>query len=55
MSGWSTTRAWPASTAVMIAEFGYEVTEASSAEQTLDLVRRGAVFDLLVTAISWPG
>ncbi|HEX2726762.1 MAG TPA: response regulator, partial [Beijerinckiaceae bacterium] len=37
------------STADMLAELGYEVVEARSAEEALGLVNRGVHFDLLVT------
>jgi CheY-like chemotaxis protein len=37
------------STADMLAELGYEVVEARSAEEALSLVNRGVHFDLLVT------
>jgi PAS domain S-box-containing protein len=44
-----------ASTADMIADLGYEVAEASSAEQALHLIDGGLVPDLLVTDHLMPG
>lgn len=38
-----------ASTAEMLSDLGYSVTEAASAEEALDMIARGADFDLVVT------
>ena len=44
-----------ASTADMLTEFGYDVAEASCAEDALAMIERGLAFDLLVTDHVMPG
>ncbi len=43
------------STAAMLADLGYEVIEATSAEQALQLLNEGAAPDLVVTDHLMPG
>ena len=42
-------------TAERLAERGFEVVEAGSGEQALELLARGATFDLLLTDLGLPG
>ncbi|MCE8472656.1 response regulator, partial [Rhodovulum sulfidophilum] len=40
--------------AIMLEEMGYSLTEASSADQALELLNESAGFELLVTDIDMP-